>query len=219
MFINEINKQLKPIDKNEPWGREVLKIEDKRRSLYSILLKSLMDEYCEIGRVRLWYLDRSKPGEEKFVCMYSNSRTESGEYLENEYIDFPTSVSDIYCKFTLSRFKENPYAMHQHKSMFAEPDLNNDRLGKDPDGKWIVGPIVNRKSEEILGFISADNHIKQNGVPRERKFSERQDAFQRYAVDLIADLLLPVLRFHELGVAEQKKDPERIFNAKDDNLV
>ena len=98
--------------------------------------------------------------------------------------------------------------------MFAKPDINTDLLEKDPNGKWIVGPVVFRRNEsnnaQLLGYISADNHIMKNGMPKEKILTEKEDAFQRYAVDLISDLLVPILRFYKIRSWRNNREDKEI---------
>lgn len=196
-FIEFINNQLKNIDSNQPW-RIILKNKETRIQLYTVLLKALTSAICSIGRVRLWYYHKE---ENTFYCLYSFSQKEAlvdGENHENHYKWIKSDGNNEYCQFTINRYAENPFAMHQHATMFLKPDPNIDELNKDPNGKWIVGPVVrkNKKNKKtLLGFISCDNHFKR----KERLLTQKQDAFQRYAVDLISDLIAPILFFHRLS--------------------
>jgi hypothetical protein len=79
--------------------------------------------------------------------------------------------------------------------MFGKRDENWDDLDKDPDGSWIVGPVVYRKDRSLLGFVSCDTHIPRSksvpgeGRTREVRVPENQSQFQRLCVDLVTNLL------------------------------
>ena len=147
--------------------------------MYTVLLKALTSAICSIGRVRLWYFHRE---ENTFYCLYSFSQKEAlvdGENHENHYKWIKSDGNNEYCQFTINRYAENPFAMHQHATMFLKPDPNIDE----------------QNNKTLLGFISCDNHFKR----KEQLLTQKQDAFQRYAVDLISDLIAPILFFHRLS--------------------
>ncbi len=151
--------------------------------------------------------------EEKFLCISSLSSPEAtlaGQLQKDFYGSYTSDnpeenkrqivadANDEYCQFTIKRFLENPYAMHQHRSMFKEPDKNTDFLNKDKEGRWIVCPMVMKRKgkSSLVGFISADNHVKssdENDKLKEKKSSELTDYFQRYTLDVISNLLYPAV--------------------------
>jgi hypothetical protein len=166
------------------------------------LLQSL--HYCSIFRVRLWLFN---PHTQNFECIYSSSISDIGKISgaeENKYKGRLTDASDSYCRYTINRYEKNQFAMHQHRQMFSEYDKNTDLLDKDPEGKWIVGPVVYDKV--LLGYISTDNHIlDSHSISKEKALSEEYDAFQRYAVDLVADILGIVLKLYSRDLFEARQ--------------
>ncbi len=159
-----------------------------------------------LQRVRLYvYIEEAG----KFLCISSLSTPEAtldGQVQKDFYGSYTTDnlekgrrqivadANDEYCQFTIKRFLENPYAMHQHRSMFKELDDNTPFLDKDKEGRWIVCPMVMEKRGKttLVGFISADNHVKSslnNDTLKEKKSSELEDYFQRYALDVISNFL------------------------------
>ncbi|WP_421827307.1 SIR2 family protein [Larkinella sp.] len=218
-FIIEINESIKRLDQNinrKSWVA-FLQNENNRFGFIKALLKPLTGSNCELARIRLWVYNEEA---EVFTCIYSYS-TQSATLKDckkdNEYVGVTSRADDPYCSFTINRFKDNPYAMHQHRKMFPAEDVNTKRLHKDPDGKWIVGPIVSRRTKEpvLLGFISADNHYPEGDVIKEKILSEKYDAYQRYAIDLINDILREVLSVKPIiksitGTAPVKDSPEEV---------
>lgn len=213
-FISYVNTKLNEFDENKPWEYKILN-STFRTNVISTLLKCLTSNLCGLERVRLWAYDTKK---KKFICIYSycsdRSLFEKNTNNENNYLNRETKANDEYCKFTINRFEENPYSMLQHWSMFDKEDKNTLKLNKDPEGKWIVTPIVYTKwgkndkhkiKEKILvGYISADNHINENELPKENiKISEQKIAFQRYALDCISDLLSPIIYVHNFNIFEK----------------
>ncbi|MDF7816764.1 SIR2 family protein [Runella sp. MFBS21] len=213
-FIDNINNKLK-YENLTNWNflkkmhsqkiEEKLTKEDaliKIDSLLKFFLQGLTELHCNLGRVRLWIRDGDK---EQFKCYYSYSKENN---VENEFKDETTPSKEIYCQYTERRFRVNPYAIHQHRTMLGQEDPNTEKLKKDVDGKWIVGPIVKRNNDgvpyHLLGYISADNHYIIDGKPKEKRCTEKQDYFQRYAVDLVAGMLEPLVL--QILFLEKKKD-------------
>ena len=122
---------------------------------------------------------------------------------EDDYIGIETDSNDICCRYTVDRSTESPYAQFQHVELFGKADENAEQLHKDPEGEWLVAPIVLRRyrpahcdqvhQNEIVGFLSADNHSMRQGKPKANDVSEEVGEFQRCALDLIADLLSPIV--------------------------
>ena len=203
-FLNQLNKKLKKIDHGKNWDLEEIYNKKFRIGLIRTIMKSLTHPSCGIARVRLWEFIKGDNEKPKFKCIYSYTTEAAkvkGKQLENAYEGIETPASDTYCSYTISRSKENPAALIQHKSMFGEVDSNSEDLDKDPDGTWTVCPIIRRN--DILGFISADNHFPSNGTKgtmtfKEKPISENQSSFQRHCIELVADILVNVLRHHRI---------------------
>jgi len=75
--------------------------------------------------------------------------------------------------------------------MFGMPDPNSHALGKDPGGSWIVVPIV--RKENLLGFISCDDHRQEDGPKQIGNPDFRVIAQQCRIMDIVADLAQYVL--------------------------
>jgi hypothetical protein len=195
-FLRALDEAITPIDKGKPWSVvELKKNGNKRRLLLRALLSSLLEASVGLLRVRLW-IRSGTTGANTFEIVSSVSRDEArgGKPAWDAYanVGITTSASDAFCQYTLERFSFDPYARHQYSAMFESkerpsvPDVNCDSLDKDPDGAWIVAPIVTLDSwcartypgesipietddvadrdgkttppVELLGFISADCH-------------------------------------------------------------
>lgn len=217
-FITDVNNKLKTFDENKPWEFRILN-QTFRENVIATLLQCLTSEVCGIARVRLWSYDKRN---KKFICIYSFC-TNRALYKKtmanaNNYRNKISKDDDEYCQFTINRFEDNPYSMLQHWSMFDKEDINTGKLNKDPDGKWMVSPIVYTKwdkkdkhnpkvkEQQLVGYISADNHIKLNNKPKEdTSLSEQKIAFQKYAIDCISDLLSPIIYNHNFNDYERKR--------------
>ncbi len=198
------NNILKRVDHDKNWEEKSLKNRDFRKRLIQALLKTLTHQACGLARVRIWqYIEVSNGS--FFQCIQSftvSKATMEGKEKDDAYVGITTDALDPYCKYTLARYAQNPFALHQHSSMFGKVDKNSMKLDKDPSGSWIVGPIVSRHGR-LLGFIAADNHypVKDSNNPPsissvEKHLSERDSTFQRFAVDVISDLLAPILIYN-----------------------
>lgn len=214
-FIDTINENLKTFNGVKPWKFRILDPEF-RIEVIDTLLSCLTEKPCSLARVRLWSFNEK---ENKFVCIYSYCSAKSfypnkgitsnkNNYLSGNDENRKSDINDEYCQFTYNRFAHNPYAMYQRGIMFGNTDKNSTWLNKDPDGKWIVGPIVHTEWDKssmdkknpkilkktLLGYISADNHININGIPKEdTSISHKHYEFQKYAIDCISELLTPIL--------------------------
>jgi GAF domain-containing protein len=196
-YLSHLSEQLASIDGGAPWNiDELRKNHTRRQQLIKVLLESLIHESVGLYRVRLW---RHANSTGTFELMASaNLKQWPKEKEWNEYVGKATTdSSDPFCRYTLERYAYDPYARHQDRAMFnQEADKNVDVLRKDPDGSWIVAPIVTLNSwcahtfplerttggtsysepiteppVAILGFISADMHrpVKKHGkmVPKD----------------------------------------------------
>lgn len=194
------------------WNQAVKDPHRRREMIYG-LMDCLTDPSCRLARIRLWKTTDSDLNSKSrhFEIIHSltiDKATYPGLAHRDAaaYIGLTTDNKDPYCRYTLNRAPENPHAVFQHTSMFGAPDQNCDLLHKDRNGSWLVAPIVYEK--RVIGFISADNHYphppkggKAGGKMemREKKFSDREAAFQRLALDLVADLLQEIME-HETGI-------------------
>jgi hypothetical protein len=201
-FIELVNKSLESMNALPPWKTNLKNLEF-RKKLLTNLIRCLIENPCNIYRIRLWCYDKKN---KKFVCYYSYSRTSLEDPQLGKIDEFKgleTPETDEYCKYTINRFENNPSSEYQHPTTFKKPDQNNSILNKDPNGKWIVCPIIiskhyveNKKrskfpKKELLGFISADNHFEKKDL----LLTDKQESFQKYALESISDLLAPLVYF------------------------
>jgi GAF domain-containing protein len=203
-FIRYINDQCEVYDNGEAWRMRKLSDGTFRRNITDVLLNALLQPCCGLLRVRLW-AQRFGDAKIRFECIRSKTvpgkSTVMGKSAENEYIGKLGKRDDPYVRYTCIRYENDPYAHHQHWTMFGQPDANCEDLDKDRDGSWIVGPVVRttgkRRRRVLLGFLSADMHrpvkLERDGVSlqvmKERRVKPRLQVFQRYAVDVVTELL------------------------------
>lgn len=198
-LLDKINSELLPIDNGKIWSKSLVRTQYK--ALVRALLKALIED-AGIARVRLWRrVERDSTflsGRELFVCTDSGSLRD-GRRPEWDSHFGKASWDDDHCTdYTIQRYDHDPYARTQHRKMFGDlPDPNCEFIGKDPDGYWIVAPIVGNawatgpRRKTLLGFVSADNHYfdeKLNGW-KETEMMPQVRSFQRSALDLVTDLL------------------------------
>lgn len=190
-FIDDLNKQLTPVDLDKNWSPRKFFDEKFRRRIIHAALSSLLEDSCGLKRVRLWICDhQGKDGFQSFRLCYGLSRISAdanAPISKKIPANCVTDTDDRYCAYTVARSLTDPHTQFQHREMFGEPDRNAGCLAKDIDGSWLVGPIL--YSGKLVGFISADNHIDA----KELKISEELAEFQRCAVDLITDLIEPIV--------------------------
>ena len=194
------------LDSGEIWSRQLLDTPEFRAKIVSVALSSLVQEYTKLARVRLWMRDPRAAKNSRFKLVASLSRDGVDQNVTiNDFVGAEGKGSDPYVQYTLTRFKNDPYARHQHKSMFDKEDVNHKKLQKADNGTWIVGPIVNEKpnaeNSVLMGYISADSHLPDPDKPGktyEPITSDEYKAFQRRAIDLVTDILKQIV-FWELN--------------------
>ena len=196
-FVNELDKSLSHVDKGNNWTTEQIRCERFQDNVIEVALLALVGDSCGLRRVRLWLRSVGSNHEftlERSICSSVAIGKSIGVW--DEYKGIRTSATDPYCKYTVSRATENPFAEFQHKSMFDTEDPNGKVLKKSPDGKWLVAPISHRG--EVYGFISADNHIEINNDGQESIYDERISdqvkEMQRCALDVIVRLIEKLVR-------------------------
>lgn len=209
-FLHSLNNNLKSIDRGHAWTTVQLKSNSFRQDVFNALLSSLVEESVGIGRVRLWV--RVKNEQPEFHCIahcYAHGYEPS---ISIPYDELTTSEADPYCAYTVERWVADPYAQPQHRTMFPgfQVDSNGETLQKDPDGEWLVAPIVwdgasqNHENPQLVGFISADCHVPTAEGPKNRQVSASEKCFHQCALDLITHviatttMLESVHRVHEL---------------------
>jgi hypothetical protein len=146
-------------------------------------------------KVRVWYLDPAQAAA-RIACSRVTERARfddpQGRLRKaiDGYAGIEESAESIYTQFTLARYRRDPYARWQMKSMFDVADPKHTLLDKDPDGKWLTAPLVWNAGDKrvLIGFISADTHVRDSaGVPAETPPSDEYESeFQRCALDLIS---------------------------------
>jgi hypothetical protein len=158
------------------------------------LIQVLADPSCGLPRARLW-VRNGRGLDAKFSVWHS--WTDPGHTTTNKpqidaYSGIEVTQDDPYVQYSLARFKTDPYARHQHESMFGIPDDNNGELDKTPNCPWIVGLIAN---SQLWGFLSADDHYPNmpNSYLVEGLDEPPRKAFQRRCVDLVCHFLSSVI--------------------------
>jgi hypothetical protein len=202
-FVKGLCDKLRVIDQGCVWRRRHIRQKTFRDSVRDALMDAVVSSEIGLLRVRIWQATGWKQGStprqaKQFTCVGSLTHpdaTAKGKDPRNAYNGVIASADDEYCRYTTSRFSHDPFAKWHDPLMFNKADSNAAALDKDPQGSWIVAPIV--RGDRILGFLSADAHAPGDRGPIERhKASPRETAFQCRALDIVADLaryLLPPL--------------------------
>jgi hypothetical protein len=209
-FLDGLYGALAEVDHNEVWVRSKLKDAGFCSAVFDSLMRSVAHEALGLKRVRLWRTVRPEGSTDRtaidgFECVYSWTLPEAtvrGKPRRDAYKKRTTRADDLYCRYTIGRYRHDPFAKWQHPAMFGEPDPNCRALDKDPDGSWFVAPIVKASSRlsgtenestadgRLLGFISADAHelAPNDKLKQLSKPTQREIAFQCRALDVLADL-------------------------------
>ena len=189
-------KNLAVFDDGHSWNYENLFDAKFRANTTDAILNTLTERACGLKRIRLWKYDYSK---NFFECIYSySSESAVGKNRPeiNKYKPLTITAKNIYSQYTINRAPSDPYARRQHVSMFGKEDPISKHLDKDLEGSWYVVPIVDRSASnpKLLGYIAADNHCMIDDVPVDFPPSPKREAFQMYALDYVAELLVDIFR-------------------------
>jgi NAD-dependent SIR2 family protein deacetylase len=220
-FLDELYSLLQNVDNGEIWMRERLKDVSFREAILGALMKSAIHRSCGLRRIRVWrrteFALSSELGravqtprrdrraklatslKEGYVCVDSlttpGPSTVTGQPERGFYTNCTTIADDVYCRYTKARFAHDPYAQWQHPQMFGQKDRNSAMLDKDPEGSWIVAPVV--MGRQLLGFLSSDSHeITPQGPKDKRGSDSREIILQCRMMDLLSDLAKHVLAIH-----------------------
>lgn len=204
-FLRFISDECAPIDDGKAPTLNELWDPCFQKNITHVLLRSLLQPFCGLLRVRLWVFIGPRT-QHPFECIRTITVADDAATLHkpeiDAYVGAKGNADDPYVKYTLARFATDPYARHQHKSMFGREDPNCKQLDKDPDGSWIVGPIVRQRRSTgvniLRGFVSADTHRPVRGSDgameiKEERVDTALQTFQKYAVDIVTDLLAYVM--------------------------
>ena len=198
-FITTVDRQLAEIDSGEVWDYRVWlklrRVEERARAL-GLLMETLLTGPCRLKRVRVW---RSLPDgywiggrrRPKLYCIGSlttHDATLAGAPQRDAYVNAVGFGDDPYCRYLVHRSSHDQMAKRQRPAMFGTQDSNWRMLHKDPDGSWIVAPLVYKGN--LVGALAADSHCYQGSSnPKALVLSEDEEAFQVCAVDVVADIL------------------------------
>jgi hypothetical protein len=194
-FLERLDHDLRSIDHNVIWSA---KLGDPafRDKILEALTEAVVEAQCGLARARVWAAFGTGVSPTGFECIdsfTSERATVKGKPRRAAYVACRADADDVYCRYTIARYRQDPFARWQHPAMFGQNDRNAGLLDKDPDGSWIVAPIVRRN--ELRGFISADNHQPTPNGPKEKlKATPREVAFQCRVLDLVSYLAQFVIR-------------------------
>jgi hypothetical protein len=208
-FLNGMYGKLEKIDFGKVWVKENLQEPEFCSKILDALLQSALLPEVGLKRVRIWVPDLGEHGEPVAFRVFKWMTTDDiQDQPEDRYVTgekFP--ADDVYTRYTISRYHHDPFAKWQHPAMFPERDARVKDLDKDPDGSWIVAPIVKvrRQHTELMGFLSADMHVPTDKGPKDQRSDDpREIAFQSRVLDVISDLAQYVL-----GAIERPWDKTR----------
>lgn len=193
-FLNGLYAKLEPIDEGEVWTRERLKNPEFCERIFDALLEAAIQPECGLKRVRVWRAGDQAITEEpksfrivKWLTTPDITGQEPKRYVTGELF----SADSVYTRYTISRYRHDPFARWQHPAMFGEADPRATDLDKDPQGSWIVAPIVKtiKGKPHLTGFVSADMHVPTPNGPKDQRTDDpREIALQCRALDVISDL-------------------------------
>jgi hypothetical protein len=198
-FLNGMYGKLAPIDHGEIWKQEDLQRPEFRALVLQVLLESVLSPEVGLKRVRVWQPVRGASGEPVAFqithWLTTPDITDQGpeKYVTGKHF----SADDVYTRYTISRYRHDPYAKWQHPAMFPKPDERAKETDKDPKGSWIVAPIVRigGKHPGLRGFLSADMHMPTPDGPKDQRSDDpREIALQCRVLDVVSDLAQHVVR-------------------------
>jgi hypothetical protein len=198
-FLDRLSAALNELDEGRVWRKPQLHSRSFRERARGVLLRAAISPESGLKRVRLWRGRRwirtpTRRIAREFVCVESLTTPDAispPKPRRDGYAGVVSNANDVYCRYTSSRYFHDPFARWQHPAMLGTPDRNSGALDKDPDGSWIVAPIV--RGQTLVGYVSADCHMPGPDGPKDQPAGTREIAFRCRVMDLIADLFGYVL--------------------------
>jgi hypothetical protein len=191
--------KLEPVDQGKVWETENLKNPEFCENILDALVQAVLLPEVGLKRIRVWQAaDWSETGEPMTFRISKRLTTEDIEDQEpKKYVTGKAfSADNVYTRYTISRYRQDPFAKWQHPAMFGEADPRVPDLDKDPQGSWIVAPIVKigRVKTELRGFVSADMHVPTEKGPKDQRSDDpREITLQCRVLDVVCDLAQYVL--------------------------
>lgn len=211
--IESLNAWLKKVDREKQWTRDQLKDPTFQRRILRVVCESLLDSSW-FRRIRLWWVPKEEQQPDiGLICIWSLTRADScfsNKARKNAYQGVAAHKGSPYYDLVHAMSALPPTARYHNVNMFHEPDENFELLDKKKNGSWMVVPILatskpeSKKAAKVIGCLSADmQHPLPNGEIADDwdKMPERH-AFQRYALELAADVISPLIRLYRLDASE-----------------
>lgn len=224
-FLLEIADGLKPVDDAKTWTEEMVSSCEFRQKVIDTLLSVIVSGTSGLTRAR-FFIHQEK--DEQVVCVGSRYQEQSmppKKYRNNQPIEFVGKEIklDDFISQTLFRSEWDPYARIQDsESVGGAHDPSLLSLHKALGEPWIVVPVGPqmyypengvRRGMKSYGYIAADDFrwcskekkilSSSSGIGDLTKKNELI-VFQRYCLDLIADILAPLAR-HEWEFRQNQK--------------
>ncbi|MGV3662215.1 MAG: SIR2 family protein [Prosthecobacter sp.] len=223
-FLEVLHNKLMEVDGGVQWNAKQLLSSEFRLKVFQATLSALADPSVGLGRLRLWIKTGDKPGEAEFRCISHAYARDYEPKTKVRYQDLRSSERDPYCAYSVARCEADPYAQPQHRTMFPGfvEDANSKPLQKDPDGEWLVAPVVSDGDPEdkrgsqrqLSGFISADCHEPTPQGPKARAVSGSEKSFHQCALDLVSHVIAKAASIESRHRVETSKGKRRRNNKK-----
>ena len=219
-FLNDIRIAITPIDEEKPWKERMEKAEF-RTDIINALLGVLVESSTGLKRVRLFAVEKEK-GRFQTRCVASRCSKEAcrpNSSPVNQYAGEKIEDPDPYITYTMNRARFDPYCRIQDEVSLGDlPDPSVSLFDKVRGRPWLVVPVGQQRFDDISGerygmncsgFLSGDQFVWDpnlntmvdpiSATPRELETNE-EFVFQRYCLDLIADVLGVLLGFEKRKV-------------------
>lgn len=210
--IESLNVWLKKVDREKQWTSQQLRDANFQRRIMRVVCECLL-ESCGFRRIRLWWIPKVSSEKIGLVCIWSLTDKDSRfgrKPRANAYRGVAAHIGSPYYDLVHAMSASPPAARYHNVSMFDAPDENFELLDKKKNGSWMVVPILGSTKKDsprarVVGCLSGDmQYPMANGEIADDWDKEPQrHAFQRYALELAADVLSPLVRLYRL-------DPEEI---------
>jgi hypothetical protein len=206
--IESLNEWLKEVDDGEQWTASQIKDSDFQRRIMQAVCESLLAR-CGFRRIRLWWTPKELEPDVGLLCIWSLTRADSRfgrKPRRNAYQGVAAHKGSPYYDLVHAMSASPPMARYHNVTMFREPDENFELLDKKEDGSWMVVPILGSPRARVLGCLSGDMQYPtaDGKIADDWDLKPERHAFQRYALELAADVLSPLVRIYRLDQKEIK---------------
>ncbi len=234
-FLDTVANAISDIDYGKSWGMRIF-TKSFRRRIIDALLKCLVDASCGLMRTRLFVVHQDKRHAFDWaLCVGSQSlkdcnppvtsHRKTAPHDNNGYFGLRINGPDDYIAYTLNRAEYDPYTrLQDRETLGGVDDPSEVMLDKVPGGSWLVSPVGlqkyshrdgQRTGMRMCGYLAGDmfrwdaasSQMIDVGYQDKAQFDGHEMIYQRYCMDVISDMLAPLMSAENIDPSPRKVRP------------